>query len=592
MNIQNLLREKAAQYVNELYKVEIIPSDIQLQQTRPEFEGDYTVVVFPLTKVSRKSPQETAEELGEALVKNVEQIEKYEIVKGFLNILFTKQTWLDYLRELGQSETVNWVGADKPRKIMVEYSSPNTNKPLHLGHVRNNLLGYSVAEILKARGHQVIKTSLVNDRGIHICKSMIAWIRFGNGETPESSGIKGDHLVGKYYVEFDKAYKAEIEGLKASGMLEEEAKKEAPLMKEAQELLRKWEDGDAETIRIWKMMNEWVYAGFDVTYKKLGVDFDSFYYESQTYLLGKNIVQQGLGIGVFKQKEDGSVWIDLTGDGLDEKLVLRSDGTSVYITQDLGTAQQRFDEFSLDELIYTVGNEQDYHFKVLRLIFKHFGVSWWDSLNHLSYGMVDLPSGKMKSREGTVVDADELIDDMIRAAEEKTREQGKIETLSPEEQTDLFRKIGLSALKFFLLKVDPKKRMLFNPEESIELQGFTGPFVQYSYTRIRSILRKAGENGNIVFGDIDLHPEEKELIKLISRKDDILREAEQNLSPAVIANYSYELAKEFNRFYQEHSVLNEENSDVRNFRILLATKTAQCIEASMKLLGIEMPERM
>ncbi len=592
MNIQNLLREKAAQAVNELYKVEITASDIQLQQTRPEFEGDYTIVVFPLTKVSHKSPQETAEELGAALVNNVEQIEKYEIVKGFLNILFTKETWLDYLRELGQNESLVWGVSSKPRKVMVEYSSPNTNKPLHLGHVRNNLLGYSVAEILKARGHEVIKANLINDRGIHICKSMLAWMKFGYGETPESSGMKGDHLVGKYYVEFDKIYKQEIKTLVETGMLKEEAEKNAPLIKEAQALLLKWEDGDAETIRIWKMMNEWVYAGFSITYKNLGVNFDKFYYESQTYLLGKNIVNEGLEKHVFQQREDGSVWIDLTGDGLDEKLVLRSDGTSVYITQDLGTAQERFNEFALDELIYTVGNEQDYHFKVLRLIFKHFHRPWWDSLNHLSYGMVDLPEGKMKSREGTVVDADELISDMLKAAEEKTKEQGKLEDLSSEEQHDLFRKIGMSALKFYLLKVDPKKRMLFNPKESIELQGFTGPFIQYTYTRIRSILRKAGENGSGDFGNVNLHAEEKEVIKLLSRKDDVLREAEENLSPALVANYAYELAKEFNRFYQEHSVLNEADEQVRNFRILLITKAAQCIEASMKLLGIEMPERM
>ena len=592
MNIQNLLREKAAQAVNELYKVEITASDIQLQQTRPEFEGDYTIVVFPLTKVSRKSPQDTAEELGAALVSNVEQIEKFEIVKGFLNILFTNETWLDYLKDLGNSQELSWGKSAKPRKVMVEYSSPNTNKPLHLGHVRNNLLGYSVAEILKARGHEVIKANLINDRGIHICKSMLAWMKFGYGETPESTGMKGDHLVGKYYVEFDMVYKQEIKTLVESGMLKEEAEKNAPIIKEAQALLLKWEDGDAETIRIWKMMNEWVYAGFDITYKNLGVNFDKFYYESQTYLLGKNIVNEGLEKHVFLQRKDGSVWIDLTGDGLDEKLVLRSDGTSVYITQDLGTAQERFNEFALDELIYTVGNEQDYHFKVLRLIFKHFHRPWWDSLNHLSYGMVDLPTGKMKSREGTVVDADELIADMLKAAEEKTKEQGKLEDLSDEEKQDLYRKIGMSALKFYLLKVDPKKRMLFNPAESIELQGFTGPFIQYTYTRIRSILRKAGENGSGDFGNVNLHAEEKEVIKLLSRKDDVLREAEENLSPALIANYAYELAKEFNRFYQEHSVLNEENHEVRNFRILLITKTAQCIEASMKLLGVEMPERM
>ena len=592
MNIQNLLREKAAQAVNELYKVEITASDIQLQQTRPEFEGDYTIVVFPLTKVSRKSPQETAEELGAALVSNVEQIEKFEIVKGFLNILFTNETWLDYLKDLGNSQELSWGKSAKPRKVMVEYSSPNTNKPLHLGHVRNNLLGYSVAEILKARGHEVIKANLINDRGIHICKSMLAWMKFGYGETPESTGMKGDHLVGKYYVEFDMVYKQEIKTLVESGMLKEEAEKNAPIIKEAQALLLKWEDGDAETIRIWKMMNEWVYAGFDITYKNLGVNFDKFYYESQTYLLGKNIVNEGLEKHVFLQRKDGSVWIDLTGDGLDEKLVLRSDGTSVYITQDLGTAQERFNEFALDELIYTVGNEQDYHFKVLRLIFKHFHRPWWNSLNHLSYGMVDLPTGKMKSREGTVVDADELISDMLKAAEEKTKEQGKLEDLSDEEKQDLYRKIGMSALKFYLLKVDPKKRMLFNPAESIELQGFTGPFIQYTYTRIRSILRKAGENGSGDFGNVNLHAEEKEVIKLLSRKDDVLREAEENLSPALIANYAYELAKDFNRFYQEHSVLNESDEQVRNFRILLITKAAQCIEASMKLLGVEMPERM
>ncbi len=592
MEIQKLLKCKAIEMVNELYQAEISDSDIQLQITRPEFEGDFTIVVFPLTKLSRKSPQDTAVALGEALLKHVPEIEKYEVVKGFLNILFTKETWLNYFYTLAESVDFSWKTAPVSRKIMVEYSSPNTNKPLHLGHIRNNLLGYSVAEILKARGHTVIKANLINDRGIHICKSMLAWMKFGNGESPESSGLKGDHLVGKYYVIFDKEYKKEIAALVNTGISEEEAEKGAPLIKEAQQLLQLWEKGDPETIRVWKMMNEWVYAGFNETYNKLGVNFDKFYYESNTYLLGKDIVQEGLSKNVFTKREDGSVWIDLTKDGLDEKLVLRSDGTSVYMTQDLGTAQDRFNEFALDELIYTVGNEQDYHFKVLQLIFKHFGRSWWQSLHHLSYGMVDLPSGKMKSREGTVVDADDLIAEMIQAAEDKTKEQGKIDGISEDEQKELFRKIGLSALKFFLLKVDPKKKMLFNPEESIELQGFTGPFIQYTYTRIRSILRKAGELNNFNFSNVPLHSEEKEVIKLLSRKDEILREAEENLSPAIIANYAYELAKEFNKFYQVHSVLNETNSEIQKFRLSLCFKTAQCIAANLKLLGIEVPERM
>jgi arginyl-tRNA synthetase len=594
LHIYTILQNAVAQAAEELFSATLAPSDVQVQETRKEFEGDFTVVVFPLTRISRKSPQETADLLGHYLVQQLSEVEQFAVVKGFLNLSLTDSFWTGYLQAQALSG-FKWKQAEEAKVMMIEYSSPNTNKPLHLGHIRNNLLGYSMSELLKARGHRVIKVNLINDRGIHICKSMLAWKMFGKGETPQSSGMKGDHLVGKYYVAFDKAYKVQVQTLVSAGASKENAEKQAPLMQEAQEMLRNWEAGDPETIRVWEMMNGWVYAGFDETYKNLGVAFDKFYYESQTYLLGKDIVREGLKEGVFYKKDDGSVWVDLTADGLDEKLLLRSDGTSVYITQDLGTASERFDEFHLSQMIYVVGNEQEYHFKVLRLIFKKLGRPWYDSLYHLSYGMVELPSGKMKSREGTVVDADDLIDEMLQTAEERTRSLGKIDELEEQEQKDLFRKIGLAALKFYILKADPKKGMLFNPEESIDFQGFTGPFIQYTYARICSIARKAGVDAAPGFDinlDYKLKPEERELLQLIYRHDAVLESAEKEYSPALLANYAYELAKSYNKFYHEHQVLNEPDAGARAFRLTLTLCVGDCIRETTRLLGIEMPERM
>ena len=589
------IQRLTADAMAELFGVPMNPSDIQVQPTRKEFIGDFTLVIFPLTRFSKKDPLQTATEIGEYLKTNIPEIKSFDIVKGFLNLLLTDEFWFNYLA----SATSDWEQAKEKQTIMVEYSSPNTNKPLHLGHIRNNLLGYSVANILKARGHNVIKANLVNDRGIHICKSMIAWLKFGNGETPQTFDLKGDKLVGEYYVEFDKALKGQIYEMEQLGKIDkEEAARKAPLMLEAQEMLQKWEAGDPETIRIWKMMNGWVYDGFEQTYKSLGVDFDRTYYESQTYLLGKDIVNDGLAKGVFTKKEDGSVWIDLTGEGLDEKLVLRKDGTSVYITQDMGTITDRFSEFNLDRMIYVVGNEQEYHFKVLKLIFKRFGVKWWDQLYHLSYGMVELPSGKMKSREGTVVDADDLIAEMLETAEKQTRELGKIEGLSETEQQDLFYKIGMAALKFYILKADPKKQMMFDPNESIDFLGFTGPFIQYTYTRIKSIFRKAETDGLQYSpflkraGGFPIHSLERELLQLLYRKDSILEDCETTLSPALMANYVYELAKTYNKFYHDHKVLAEPNEDIRNFRLMLSQKTGDVILSGMGLLGIGMPEKM
>lgn len=569
--------------------------EIQVQETRKEFEGDYTINVFPLIKLAKMNPQETAEFIGNYLLANVVEIEKFNIIKGFLNLSLHDSFWIKQLTGFSQHMEFAWKHTHSPIKIMVEYSSPNTNKPLHLGHIRNNLLGYSCAEILKARGHNVTKANIINDRGIHICKSMLAWMRYGNGETPESTGMKGDHLVGKYYVEFNTIYEAEIAVLEREGLEKEQAKKEAPIMKEAQEMLRKWEEDDETTLEIWNMMNRWVYSGFDETYKALGVDFDLKQYESETYILGKKIVHEGLSKGVFYKKEDGSVWIDLTDEGLDEKLLLRADGTSVYMTQDLGTALERFNDFHLDSLVYVVGNEQEYHFKVLSLVFRKLGYSWWQALFHLSYGMVDLPSGKMKSREGTVVDADDLIAEMIETAKQKTIELGKIEGMYPDEQNELFRKIGMAALKFFILRTDPKKRMVFNPEESIDFHGFTGPFIQYSFARIKSLLRKSTEIEKHVMPanlNTSLSSEERELIKTLYKRDEKLEEAEREYSPAVLANYAYELAKLFNKFYHERQVLNEPDPELRHFRLALSEETAKTLEETLKLLGIEMPERM
>lgn len=590
--IQQTLVEQTVAAVKALYGADIPESQISLQDTRKEFEGQITIVTFPVTRFSKKSPEQTGTEIGEYLKANVEAISAFNVIKGFLNISLSDSYWIALLNNTIVAADFGKFPANG-KKLMVEYSSPNTNKPLHLGHIRNNLLGYSVAEILKAYGYDIIKANLVNDRGIHICKSMLAWQKFGNGETPESTGMKGDHLVGKYYVVFDKEYKKEIDALKAQGLSEEEAKKNAPLMLQAQEMLRKWEAGDEEVISLWKTMNNWVYEGFETTYKQLGVDFDKYYYESNTYLLGKDIIQEGLDKGVFFKKEDNSVWIDLSDEGLDQKLVLRGDGTSVYITQDLGTAQLKFDEFGMDESIYVVGNEQDYHFKVLFSILKKLGRPWADGLFHLSYGMVDLPSGKMKSREGTVVDADDLMAEMIETAKTRTEELGKTEDFTEEEKAELYHTIGMGALKYFLLKVDPKKRLLFDPNESVDFQGHTGPFIQYTHARIKSVLRKAGyvENETKV-NPGRLSSYELDLIKALSEYPSIVEASAKEFSPAQLANYAYEVAKLYNKFYHEESILKAEDEDVKAFRLTLSASAARIIAESMRLLGIKVPERM
>jgi arginyl-tRNA synthetase len=578
--------------VKHLYNIDIPAGDITLQETRKEFGGQVTVVTFPFTRFSKKSPEQTGNEIGEYLQNELPEVSAFNVIKGFLNISLTDGYWLGQLYDK-ILPTDFAVFKPNGKKVMVEYSSPNTNKPLHLGHVRNNLLGFSVAEILAAAGYEVIKANLVNDRGIHICKSMLAWQKFGDGETPESSGMKGDHLVGKYYVLFDREYKVQIEALKASGQTEDEAKKTAPFIKEAQEMLQKWEAGDAAVKSLWKTMNGWVYAGFAETYKKLGVSFDKFYYESDTYILGKDIIEEGLEKGVFFKKADNSVWIDLTADGLDEKLVLRSDGTSVYMTQDMGTAQLKYDDFHMDSSIYVVGNEQDYHFKVLFLILQKLGKTWAKGLYHLSYGMVDLPSGKMKSREGTVVDADDLMNEMEQTAKEQTEAMGKVDGFSEAEKLNLYHIIGMGALKYFLLKVDPKKRLLFDPNESVDFQGHTGPFIQYTHARIRSVLSRAGDM------DIDtakaydkLAPEERDLIVVLTQFPEIIKAAADAYSPAVIANYVYELAKIYNKFYHEKSILQAEDEQAKQFRLQLSAASGKVINKAMGLLGIEVPERM
>ena len=592
MTIENTIVQYIQKAVLSLYETDIQLDSIVIQETRKEFEGQVTAVTFPFTRFSKKTPEQTGAEIGEYLKENLKEVADFNVIKGFLNLSIADSYWVDELLNSVHGQSFGQFPSNG-QKVMVEYSSPNTNKPLHLGHVRNNLLGFSVAEILSANGYEVIKANLVNDRGIHICKSMLAWKLFGNGETPESSGLKGDHLVGKYYVIFDKEYKKQIETLISEGQTEDEAKKNAPVIKEAQEMLLKWESADQEVIDLWKMMNSWVYAGFDVTYKKLGVDFKKYYYESDTYLLGKDTIQEGLDKGVFFKKDDGSVWIDLTDDGLDQKLVLRADGTSVYITQDLGTAQLKYDDFKMDKSIYVVGNEQDYHFKVLFLILQKLGKSWANGLFHLSYGMVDLPSGKMKSREGTVVDADELMDDMIQTAQERTEELGKVDGFTEEEKKDLYNMIGLGALKFFLLKVEPKKRLLFDPNESIDFQGHTGPFIQYTHARICSVLAKADYKNKISdnYSNV-LTILEKDLIVNLAKYPDVISSAAREYSPAHIANYVFELAKLFNKFYHEESILKAEDSQVRNFRLDLAAATAATINKAMKLLGISVPSRM
>jgi len=578
--------------IKELYQEEFSESAIHLQETRKEFVGQVTIVTFPFTKFSKKSPEQTGAEIGGYLVENAKEIDSFNVIKGFLNLSLTDSYWLDVFNKEILSPDFAIIPPNG-RRVMVEYSSPNTNKPLHLGHVRNNLLGFSVASILEMAGYEVIKANLVNDRGIHICKSMLAWERFGNGETPESTGLKGDKLVGNYYVRFDKEYKKEIEQLKAAGKTEDEAKREAPLMLEAQEMLRGWEAGDSNIIALWKQMNSWVYDGFEETYEKMGVTFDRVYYESNTYLLGKDIIEEGLSKGVFFRKPDDSVWIDLTEDGLDEKLVLRGDGTSVYITQDLGTAQLKYDDYHADKSIYVVGNEQDYHFKVLFLILKKLGKAWAEGLFHLSYGMVDLPSGKMKSREGTVVDADDLMADMIDTARKRTEELGKVEGFSEEEKASLYEMIGFGALKYFLLKVEPKKRLLFDPNESIDFQGHTGPFIQYTHARIKSVLAKGDyREGTAIYISQKLELTERELIKELSKYVDIIRNAAEDYSPALIANYIYELAKLYNKFYHEISILKIDDQELKSFRLNLSAATAKVIAQGMSLLGIQVPERM
>lgn len=592
MSLQNTITVHVKEAIQKLYQAEL--SVVEFQATRKEFEGDITVVVFPMLRVVKGNPVQIGTQIGEYLVEQVSEVTAFNVVKGFLNLVIADAYYLTFFKEIIKDDTYG-VKVPEGKSVMVEYSSPNTNKPLHLGHIRNNLLGYSVAEIIKASGKNVYKTQIINDRGIHICKSMLAWQRYGNEETPESTGLKGDKLVGNYYVRFDKEYKEEIKELEAAGKTLEEAKKEAPILIEAQEMLRKWEAGDDEVVTLWKTMNGWVYEGFDITYKNLGVNFDSLYFESNTYLLGKDNIEEGLEKGVFYKKEDGSVWCDLTDEGLDEKLVLRSDGTAVYMTQDIGTAIQRVkDNPDVGGMIYTVGNEQDYHFKVLFLILKKLGYDWAENLFHLSYGMVDLPSGKMKSREGTVVDADDLIAEMAKTAESLSKELGKLDGYSEEEKQELYKIIGLGALKYYILKVDPQKRILFNPEESVEFQGNTGPFIQYTYARIQSILRKAKglEVDTSIISMQELHIKEKELIKLLQEYPATLQLAAQNHSPALIANYTYDLAKGFNSFFQNVTILGTDNEEEKAFRVALSGKVAQIIKNAFGLLGIDVPERM
>ena len=592
MNIQNIIETKVKEGFLAIYNTEI-PS-VEFQATRKEFEGDITVVVFPMLRYKKGNPVQIGEDIGNYIVENVSEISGYNVVKGFLNLVIKDTFYLNFFNSIYSDTTFGYTFPKKNEEaVLVEYSSPNTNKPLHLGHVRNNLLGYSVAEIIKASGKKVYKTQIINDRGIHICKSMLAWEKFGNGETPESTGLKGDKLVGNYYVKFDQEYKKEIAQLVASGLSEENAKKQAPLILQAQEMLLKWEAGDKQVLALWKEMNHWVYRGFDVTYKNLGVDFDQLYYESNTYLLGKDSIDEGLKSGVFFQKEDGSTWCDLSDEGLDEKLVLRSDGTAVYITQDIGTAIQRSKDMpDVNGMVYTVGNEQDYHFKVLFLILKKLGYSWSKSLFHLSYGMVDLPSGKMKSREGTVVDADDLIVEMSTTAKEISDELGKLDGYTEQEKEALYKTIGLGALKYFILKVDPKKRILFDPKSSVDFQGNTGPFIQYTYARIQSIIRKADFDYSGPIDTIELHEKEKELIKQLELFPEVIQQAAANFSPAIIANYTYDLVKEFNSFYQNVSILGEKELDKKIIRVQLSEKVADTIKQAFLLLGIEVPERM
>ncbi len=598
MNLEISIQNIVVSAAKSLYGLELTAKEIQIQKTKKEFEGDITVVVFPFIKAARKSPEATAQEIGDYIVKNSGEVSAYNVIKGFLNLKIAQKYWIERLNCIFADEHF---GTKMPTAdadtMMIEYSSPNTNKPLHLGHIRNNLLGYSISEIQKANGWKVVKTNIVNDRGIHICKSMLAWKLFGNGQTPENTGMKGDHLVGKYYVIFDQKYKEEIKTLmEKHGINEEEAKKSAPLIMQAQEMLVAWENNDSETHRIWETMNGWVYKGFDETYKKLGVDFDKIYYESETYLEGKEKVLEGLANGVFYQKEDNSVWADLSENGLDQKLLLRSDGTSVYMTQDIGTAKLRYDDYNIKKMVYVVGNEQNYHFQVLSVLLDKLGFSWGKDLFHFSYGMVELPEGKMKSREGTVVDADDLIDEMIKTARETSEELGKLDNCTEEEKSEVARMVGLGALKYFILKVDPKKNMTFNPQESIDFNGNTGPFIQYTHARIKSVLRKAVDSGmnfeNPIPQQLEISEKEKNLIQLTTSFPGVVAEAGKEFSPALVANYCYELVKEYNQFYHDFSILKEENIELRNFRLQLSTIVARIVKAGMQLLGIEVPERM
>lgn len=597
MNIENQITQAVKAAINDLYNQQPNERAIQIQETRKEFEGDFTVVVFPFSKMSKKSAGETAQDMGEYLIEKLDTVTAFNVIKGFLNLSVSKEYWVDFLNENYSNETFGIVPElEVPEKVMVEFSSPNTNKPLHLGHIRNILLGDSVARILKANGKKVYSVNLVNDRGIHICKSMLAWQKWGKGATPEATGMKGDKLVGDYYIRFDKEYKREIAGLVASGMDGKHATEEAPLLLQAREMLLKWEAGDEATRQLWAAMNGWVYKGFDKTYEKMGITFDKIYYESDTYKLGKKLVLEGLDKKALIQKDDSSVWADLTGEGLDEKILLRADGTSVYMTQDVGTAHQRFSDYHIDQHIYVVGNEQNYHFQVLKLVLKKLGFDWADAIYHLSYGMVELPSGKMKSREGTVVDADDLIDEMMYTAREISKEQGKLEHFSEEEVTEILRKISLGALKFFILKVDPKKSMTFIPEDSIDFNGNTGPFVQYSYARIQSIFRKAKEKNIEIPSGLNSNPDfdakDLQLLKMNFAFPSIVKEAGKNLSPALIANYVYELAREYNQFYHEFPILIEEDKGKRDLRLLLSEFTGNTIKSAMDLLGIEVPPAM
>lgn len=592
MSLHSIISENVITAIKQLYKADL--TTVELQATRKEFAGDVTVVIFPMLRIVKGNPVQIGEAIGAFLVKNVDEVVAFNVVKGFLNLVISNSHYISFFNTISNDDQYGFVKPNAQDKaVMVEYSSPNTNKPLHLGHVRNNLLGYAVAEILKASGKKVNKTQIINDRGIHICKSMLAWQQFGKGETPESTGLKGDKLVGNYYVKFDQEYKKQISELIAKGVTEDEAKKEAPLMLEAQKMLRKWESGDKDVVELWKKMNAWVYAGFDLTYKALGVDFDSYYYESNTYLLGKDNIEEGLAKGIFFKKEDGSVWCDLSDEGLDEKLVLRSDGTSVYMTQDIGTAIQRVkDNPNVGGMIYTVGNEQDHHFKVLFIILKKLGYEWAANLHHLSYGMVDLPSGKMKSREGTVVDADELITDMTTTAAEISKDLGKLDGYSEEEKNKIYNTIGLGALKYFILKIDPKKRILFNPEESVDFQGNTGPFIQYTYARIQAIVRKADFDLKSKASIEVLHEKEVTLLKQLALYPEIIQNAAAELSPAIVGNYTYDLVKSYNSFFQNVSIFGADSENEKIFRVQLSNKVGEVIKSAFALLGINVPERM